>query len=79
MTPPLLTKDITLFPGDGVGPEIMQGMRDILTDAGSAKIQGAAKDLLKAEESFFVSLGENKQGFDDHLRGILQQQTADVA
>ncbi len=28
-----------------------------LTDAGSAKIQGAAKDLLKTEESFLVSLG----------------------
>jgi DNA-binding MarR family transcriptional regulator len=50
-----------------------------LTDAGVAKIQGAAKDLLKAEESFFVSLGENKQGFDEHLRGILQQQIADAA
>jgi DNA-binding MarR family transcriptional regulator len=50
-----------------------------LTDAGSAKIQGAAKDLLKAEESFFVSLGGNKQGFDEHLRGILQQQIADAA
>jgi len=33
-----------------------------LTDAGNAKIQGAAKDLIKAEESFFVNLGENKQG-----------------
>ncbi len=33
-----------------------------LTDAGVSKIQGAAKDLLKAEESFFKSLGENKQG-----------------
>ncbi len=47
-----------------------------LTDAGSVKIQGAAKDLLKAEESFFKNLGENKQGFDEHLRGILQQQIA---
>ena len=45
-----------------------------LTDAGVSKIQGAAKDLLKAEESFFASLGENKQGFDEHLRSILQQQ-----
>ena len=50
-----------------------------LTDAGIAKIQGAAKDLLAAEESFFKSLGENKQGFDEHLCGILQQQTADRA
>lgn len=50
-----------------------------LTDAGVTKIQGAAKDLLAAEESFFVSLGENKQGFDEHLRGILQQQIADAA
>ena len=44
-----------------------------------AKFQGAAKDLLAAEEFFFVSLGENKQGFDEHLRCILQQQPADVA
>ncbi|WPY00707.1 MarR family transcriptional regulator [Candidatus Trichorickettsia mobilis] len=50
-----------------------------LTDAGVAKIQRAAKDLLKAEESFFASLGEHKQEFDGHLRGILQQQTADGA
>ena len=50
-----------------------------LTDAGVAKIQGAAKDLLKAEKSFFVSLGENKPGFYEHLRGILQQQIADAA
>ncbi|RUP38072.1 MAG: MarR family transcriptional regulator [Acinetobacter sp.] len=50
-----------------------------LTDAGVSKIQGAAKDLLAAEESFFVSLGENKPGFDEHLRGILQQQIADAA
>jgi hypothetical protein len=35
--------------------------------------------LLKAEESFFASLGENKQGFDEHLRGILQQQIVDAA
>ncbi len=47
-----------------------------ITDAGIAKIQGATKDLLKAEESFFSSLSENKQAFDGHLRGILQQQTA---
>jgi DNA-binding MarR family transcriptional regulator len=46
-----------------------------LTDAGVAKIQGAAKDLLAAEESFFKNLGESKQGFDKHLRSILQQQT----
>lgn len=45
-----------------------------LTNASVAKIQGAAKDLLKAEESFFVSLRENKQDFDEQLRGILQQQ-----
>jgi DNA-binding MarR family transcriptional regulator len=45
-----------------------------LTDAGVSKIQGAAKDLLKAEESFFASLGENKQGFDEHLRSICEQQ-----
>lgn len=45
-----------------------------LTDAGVTKIQGAAKDLLAAEESFFKSLGENKLSFDEHLRGILQQQ-----
>ncbi len=50
-----------------------------LTNVGIAKIQLAAKDLLKAEESFFTSLGENKQGFDEHLRRILQQQTADAA
>lgn len=50
-----------------------------LTDAGIAKIQDAAKDLIKAEKSFFKSLGENKQGFDEHLRGILGQQTADGA
>jgi hypothetical protein len=35
--------------------------------------------LLKTEESFFSSLGKNKQGFDEHSRGILQQQTADAA
>jgi len=37
------------------------------------------RGLLKAEKSFFVSLGENKPGFYEHLRGILQQQIADAA
>jgi hypothetical protein len=35
----------------------------------------SAKDFLKAEDSFFPSLGENKQGFDEYLRGILHQQS----
>ncbi len=46
-----------------------------LTDSGVSKIQRAAKDLLKTEESFFMSLGDNKEGFDEHFRNILQQQT----
>ena len=50
-----------------------------LTDDGNSKIQLAAKDLLKVEESFFASLSENKQGFDEHLRGICRQQTAYAA
>jgi len=50
-----------------------------LEKRGLLKRSGAAKDLLKAEESFFVSLGENKRGFDEHLRGICGQQTADGA
>lgn len=39
------------------------------------KIQEAAKDLLKAEDSFFVSLGDNKQSFSNLLRSILEHQT----
>ena len=50
-----------------------------LTDAGMSAIQAAAQDLLKAEESFFASLCEKSCGFDEHLRGILQQQIADAA
>jgi|APCry1669190119_1035276.scaffolds.fasta_scaffold67072_2 DNA-binding MarR family transcriptional regulator len=50
-----------------------------LTDEGLRKIQIAAKDLLKAEDSFFTSLGKNKQGFDEYLEKILQQQTSDTA
>lgn len=50
-----------------------------LTDAGIIKIQAAAKDLLKAEESFFAGLGQNRQRFDEYLRGILQQQTVDAS
>lgn len=38
-----------------------------LTDERQRKIQIAAKDLLKAEDSFFASLGKNKQGFDEYL------------
>lgn len=48
---------------------------------GSDKENDLRRDAvaIKAEKSFFKSLGENKQGFDEHLRGILQQQTADAA
>lgn len=50
-----------------------------LTPAGVSKIQVVAKDFLKAEDSFFVSLGDYKQTFDDLLRGILQQQKMEAA
>ena len=42
-----------------------------------AKIQVAAKNLLESEESFFVILSENKEEFDDYLRGILDKKTGD--
>ena len=44
-----------------------------------SKIQGAAKNLIKAEESFFVILWKNKEGFDDYLRGILDKKTGDYS
>ena len=44
-----------------------------LTDTRTSKIQLAGKDLLRAAESFFASLGENKQSFDEYLYGILDE------
>jgi hypothetical protein len=36
-------------------------------------MQGVAKNLIAAEKSFFVILGENKYDFDEHLPDIFQQ------